>query len=66
MATSEATVYSYNIALKTCPLGLILHDELCICDPTLLHAIDGLTCDVKTGVFVRPPNSWIAMDPRNQ
>jgi len=65
MATSEATVYSYNITLKSCPLGLILHDGLCICDPTLLHAIDGLTCDVQTGMFVRPPNSWIAMDPRN-
>ena len=65
MATSEATVYSYNITLKTCPLGLILHDGLCICDPTLMHAVDGLTCDAQTGMFLRPPNSWIAMDPRN-
>jgi len=65
MATSEAIVYSYNITLKTCPLGLILHDGLCICNPTLVNAIVGLTCDVQTGMFVRPPNSWIAVNPKN-
>jgi len=65
MATREATLYSYNITLKKCPLGLILNDDLCICDPTLLNAIRGLSCDVQTGIFERPPNSWIATDSKN-
>jgi len=65
MATNEAALYSYNITLKKCPLGLILHDGLCICDPTLLRAIRGLSCDVEIGIFDRPPNSWIANDSKN-
>ncbi|XP_065918653.1 uncharacterized protein [Dysidea avara] len=66
MATSEATLYSYNVTLKRCPLGLILHDGLCICDPILLGVIDGLTCDVQTGEFERPKFSWIALGLKNR
>ncbi|XP_065899151.1 uncharacterized protein [Dysidea avara] len=65
MATSEATLYSYNITLKRCPLGFILHDGLCICDPTFLNAIRGLSCDVQTGTYERPPSSWIAINPNH-
>ena len=52
-------LHTFNITLKECPLGLILYNGLCICDPKLQRAVKGLTCN-PDGTFIRLPYTWIS------
>jgi len=55
---TDDTLYTYNITLKSCPVGLVLHDGLCVCNPKL--EANNIQCDVNAGMFITPPLSWIA------
>jgi len=52
------TLHTYNITLKRCPVGLVNHGGHCVCNPQL--EANGITCNISTGTFNTPPNSWIS------
>ena len=57
--THKSMLYSFNITLRECPLGLIHYNGSCICDPRLMNAVKGLTCN-SDGSLIRPPYTWIS------
>ena len=50
---------TFSITLRECPLGMVLYDGLCVCDPKLISAVTGLTCN-SDGTLIRPPYTWIS------
>ena len=62
--TKEGTIYAFRINFKNCSLGFILDPKygICKCDHKLLLGLGGLQCLNSFGVFIRPPNSWIAQE----
>ncbi|XP_065899242.1 uncharacterized protein [Dysidea avara] len=57
-ATNDDTPYTYNITLRSCPPGLVLHGGLCVCNPQL--EANGIKCNISVGTFITPPDSWIS------
>jgi len=58
ISTNDSVLYMYNITLKSCPLGLVFHGGICVCNPQL-KAI-GIKCNISAGTFNTPPNSWVS------
>ena len=48
----------YYIKLSACPLGFILKDKFCQCDPILRSTVT--TCDINDQTVMRHANSWIS------
>lgn len=52
----------FFVPLSACPVGFVLHDLQCHCDPVLLSttAINIAGCNPNDKTIMRPPNSWIS------
>ena len=60
--SEDNTIYTYNVTLKDCPLGLLPDNKsgVCVCDPHL--GAKGIRCDVSDGTFSTPGYTWISAD----
>ena len=58
--SQDNPVYSFNITLQKCPLGLVHYNGVCICDPRLSSDVKGLICN-SNGTLTRPPYTWISL-----
>ena len=57
--SQDSAVYSFNITLQECPLGLIHYNGQCICNPKLKNNVKGLICNLDN-TLVRLPYTWIS------
>jgi len=55
---TDDTPYTYNIALKSCQVGLVFHGGFCVCNPQL--EAKAIQCNISAGTFITPPISWIS------
>ena len=57
----------FFIPLSDCPVGFVLYDYQCHCDPVLLSttAINIAGCNPNDKTIMRPANSWISPVGRN-
>ena len=57
--SQDNPVYSFNITLQKCPLGLVHYNGVCICNPKLSSDVKNLMCNLD-GTLTRPPYTWIS------
>ena len=57
--SQDNPVYSFNITLQECPLGLVHYNEVCICSPKLSSNVKNLMCNFD-GTLTRPRYTWIS------
>ena len=48
-----------HLHINSCPHGFELINGVCDCDAELEDQINGVTCDINTGLILRPANYWI-------
>ena len=62
LSTQQHDTETFYIRLKPCPLGFVLKDKMCSCDPLLQSRFPGVqSCDLSTGRILRPGRSWITV-----
>ena len=61
--TAEPDLYKYydvfTIELLLCPLGFVLQNGVCDCDPVLASKEFYITCNIEKATVKRPANSWM-------
>ena len=55
---NRVLIEMYYIKLSPCPLGFVLKDKFCQCDPVVYSIV--VSCDINDQTVKRHANSWIS------